>query len=66
MKTFKSGGAAKQFGRSANWIRDLEKRGIIPPAPRDFAGYRQYTPEDIEQIRKIVTGRRRNGGAVPA
>ncbi len=66
MRKRRTGEVAKLFERTPNWLRDLENKGVIPPAPRDFAGYRQYTPEDIETIRKIVTGRRRNGGAVPA
>ncbi len=66
MRERRCGEVAKLFGRTPNWLRDLEKRGIIPPAPRDFAGYRQYSLEDIETIRKIVTSRRRNGGAMAA
>ncbi len=66
MRGRRSGEVARLFERTPNWLRDLEKRGIIPAAPRDFSGYRRYTPEDIEQIRKIVTGRRRNGGTAAA
>lgn len=66
MGTLKAGAVARVFGRSPNWLRDLERRGIIPPAPRDFVGYRQYTAQDVEVIRSILAKRARTTAAAPA
>lgn len=49
---------AREFSRSSAWLKDLERKGVIPPAPRDHAGYRFYTPTDVEQIREIIDQRR--------
>lgn len=43
--------AARELGLSADWLRQGEKRGALPPARRDRNGYRFYTPEDIERLR---------------
>jgi putative resolvase len=43
--------AARELGLSAEWLRQGEKRGSLPPAKRDRNGYRYYTPEDIERLR---------------
>ena len=48
----------REFGRSASWPRWLERQGIIPPARRDFSGFRYYTPEDVEAIRQALERRR--------
>lgn len=53
--------ARREFGRSGDWLRKLERRGVIPPAPRDFSGYRIYPPEHVERIRQIITSRRDKG-----
>jgi DNA-binding transcriptional MerR regulator len=42
---------ARELGLSAEWLRQGEKRGSIPPAKRDRNGYRYYTEEDIERLR---------------
>jgi len=42
--------ARREFNRSGDWLRRLERAGIIPPAPRDFAGYRVYTAEHVAEI----------------
>jgi hypothetical protein len=44
--------AARELGISAEWLRVGERRGYFPPALRDHNGYRYYTEEDIERIRK--------------
>jgi DNA-binding transcriptional MerR regulator len=44
--------AARELGLSAEWLRAGERRGSLPPAKRDRNGYRYYTPEDIERLRK--------------
>jgi MerR family Zn(II)-responsive transcriptional regulator of zntA len=43
--------AARELGLSAEWLRQGEKRGSLPPAKRDRNGYRYYTEEDIERLR---------------
>jgi hypothetical protein len=35
--------AARELGLSAEWLRQGEKRGSLPPARRDRNGYRYYT-----------------------
>lgn len=42
---------ARELGLSAEWLRQGEKRGALPPARRDRNGHRFYTPEDIERLR---------------
>ena len=54
MKTKKAYGiseVARELGLSAEWLRQGEKRGSLPPARRDRNGYRYYTPEDIARLR---------------
>ncbi len=56
---FRSGQAARQFNRSAGWLKLLEYQGIIPAAKRDpFSGQRVYTRDDIARIREILERRR--------
>ena len=43
--------AARELELSAEWLRQGEKRGSLPPARRDRNGYRVYTPEDIQRLR---------------
>ena len=45
---------ARIFGRSPDWLKMLERLGVIPRARRDFSGYRFYLPGDVEEIRRIV------------
>jgi DNA-binding transcriptional MerR regulator len=49
--------ARREFGRTGDWLRRLERRGVIPPAPRDFSGYRVYPPEHLARIREILARR---------
>ncbi len=42
--------AARQLGLSAEWLRQGEKRGSLPPAKRDRNGHRYYTTEDIRRL----------------
>jgi DNA-binding transcriptional MerR regulator len=43
--------AARELGLSAEWLRQGEKRGALPPARRDRRGHRFYTSEDLERLR---------------
>ena len=45
---------ARELGFSADYLRDLEKSGRIPPAPRDMNGHRRFAPEDIERLRTVL------------
>jgi DNA-binding transcriptional MerR regulator len=43
--------AARELALSAEWLREGEKRGVLPLARRDRNGYRYYTQADIERLR---------------
>jgi|OpeIllAssembly_1097287.scaffolds.fasta_scaffold881275_2 DNA-binding transcriptional MerR regulator len=45
---------SKELEISGDWLRRLEKAGIIPPIPRDRNGYRRYTPEMVACIRRVI------------
>jgi DNA-binding transcriptional MerR regulator len=45
---------AREFHRTSDWLRYLEREGVIPQARRDFRGFRYYEPADVEAIRRIV------------
>ena len=49
---FNTSEAARELGLSAEWLRQGERRGALPPARRDRRGHRFYTLEDIERLRK--------------
>jgi DNA-binding transcriptional MerR regulator len=48
------GDVASELEISTDWLRRLEKKGIIPPPPRDRNNYRRYTPELVFKIRSIL------------
>lgn len=45
---------ARALGCSERWLREAEKKGKIPKARRDINGWRVYTEQDIEEIRKLL------------
>jgi DNA-binding transcriptional MerR regulator len=49
---------ARQLGCSAEWLREAERRGKIPPASRDINGWRVYSHEDIQAIRALLAPHR--------
>ena len=55
--------ARAEFDRTRDWLVNLERSGVIPPAPRDFAGQRRYPPLYVEQIKSIILTRRQGGQA---
>ena len=47
--------AARELGRSADWLRESEKRGKLPKARRDSTNrWRVYTEEDIKRLRELI------------
>jgi DNA-binding transcriptional MerR regulator len=54
-KIFTVSEAARELGRSEKWLRSAEAKGKIPKAKRDINGWRVYTEEDIEYIRRFVS-----------
>jgi DNA-binding transcriptional MerR regulator len=45
---------ARELGRSERWLRDAENKGKIPKAKRDLNGWRIYTQEDVEAIKRLL------------
>ena len=58
MKTYTPKQVAEMFGVNAMTIRRYEKFGIIPM--RLPSGYRKYTDEDIEKIKKLFNNETKN------
>lgn len=58
------GQAAKASGLSAKMIRHYEQEGLIPPAARTEAGYRQYREGDVHTLR-FVRHARELGFSIP-
>lgn len=46
--------AARELGRSERWLREAEAKGKIPKARRDMNGWRVYTEEHIERLRRLL------------
>lgn len=44
------------LGLSADWLREGERRGLLPPARRNSSGHRFYTPADIELLERMGVG----------
>ncbi len=60
LRTFTIGEAAKELGVSPSWLRFGERLGALPLARRDSNnGWRYYTIEDIERLRRLGVGQRK-------
>jgi len=51
--------AADELGVSASWLRFGERLGSLPLARRNEAGWRFYTLEDVERLRRLGVGERK-------
>jgi DNA-binding transcriptional MerR regulator len=58
-RTLTIGQAAEELGVSCSWLRFGERLGALPLARRTPAGWRYYTPEDIERLRRLGVGQRK-------
>ena len=52
----RTGEVAKLVSRHPATIRIYEKRGVIPMARRDPAGWRTYSEADVAVIKAILAG----------
>ena len=53
------GQAADQLGVSPSWLRFGERLGSLPLARRTQSGWRYYTSEDIDRLRRLGVGERK-------
>jgi DNA-binding transcriptional MerR regulator len=51
--------SARELGVTPSWLRFGERLGSLPLARRDQNGWRYYTPEDIERLRRLGVGARK-------
>jgi Zn(II)-responsive transcriptional regulator len=54
MQTMNIGRLAELAQVNIDTIRYYERQGLLPPAARTAAGYRQYTQSDLERLRFIL------------
>jgi DNA-binding transcriptional MerR regulator len=55
-QTFTISQAAEALSVTPSWLRFGERLGALPLARRDSKGWRYYTPEDIERLRRLGVG----------
>jgi DNA-binding transcriptional MerR regulator len=58
-RTFTIGEVADQLNVSVGWLRIGERLGALPLARRTPAGWRYYTPEDLERLHRLGVGQRK-------
>jgi DNA-binding transcriptional MerR regulator len=51
--------AADELGVTPGWLRFDERLGALPLARRNPNGWRYYTLEDIERLRRLGVGERK-------
>ena len=54
-RTYRIGELAKELDRSTLTIKKWEENGLIPKARRDSRGWRYYTEDDINEIKRILS-----------
>jgi DNA-binding transcriptional MerR regulator len=55
-QTFLIGQAAEALSVTPSWLRFGERPGALPLARRDSNGWRYYSLDDIEQLRRLGVG----------
>ncbi len=60
-RIYKASEAARELGKSVQWLRFAEAKGKIPKPRRDLNNWRLYTQEDIDEIRGMVLPNRLDG-----
>jgi DNA-binding transcriptional MerR regulator len=58
-RTFTIGQAADELNVSSSWLRFGERLGALPLARRTQSGWRYYTPEAIDRLRRLGVGERK-------
>ena len=51
--------AAEELGVTPSWLRFGERLGSLPLVRRTRSGWRYYTPEDIDRLRRLGVGERK-------
>ena len=54
MQVMKIGEVARELGVSVDWLRRAEKEGRIPRARRQLSGWRVYSKEDVEKVKRLL------------
>lgn len=49
---------AREVGIAPSAVRFYERKGVLPPAPRQDNGYREYSDDDLCRLRVVVSLRR--------
>ncbi len=52
-RAFRSGELARAVGISTDSLRNYEKLGVLPKAPRTASGYRLYPSDSLERVRTV-------------
>jgi DNA-binding transcriptional MerR regulator len=58
-RTYKISEVAEELSVSPSWLRFGERLGALPQARRASNGWRYYTVEDIERLRRLGVGGRK-------
>jgi DNA-binding transcriptional MerR regulator len=58
-RTYTIGEIADELQVSVGWLRIGERLGALPLARRTPAGWRYYTAEDLERLRRLGVGQRK-------
>ena len=56
--TYSVSEVARRLELSADWLREGERRGLLPPARRNPNGHRVYTAADIDLLERMGVGSR--------
>jgi DNA-binding transcriptional MerR regulator len=58
-RTYTIGEVADRLNVSVGWLRIGERLGALPLARRTPAGWRYYTSDDLERLRRLGVGQRK-------